>query len=92
LCWRLRIDRPEHIRENLEASLEQAIARDELRREPCWTESLAVGSKEFVERMEPLMSSRCETEIMEQVSGLWLLKETEIPYRAEMGSESPSKV
>ena len=47
LCWRLRADNVEEVRKNLIASLAERIARDEVKREPCWTESLAVGSLAF---------------------------------------------
>ena len=50
LCWRLRADNVEEVRKNLIASLAERIARDEVKREPCWTESLAVGSLGFVWR------------------------------------------
>jgi hypothetical protein len=36
------------LRANLNVSLADWIARDRVRREPCWTESLAVGSRGFV--------------------------------------------
>ena len=44
LCWRLGTDDLLGLRKNLEASLEEALTRDPVRRQPCWTESLAVGS------------------------------------------------
>jgi len=47
LCWRLRADNVEEVPKNLIASLAERIARDEVKREPCWTESLAVGSLAF---------------------------------------------
>jgi hypothetical protein len=53
------------------------MARDQVKREPCWTESLAVGSIDFLEKIRPLILSRRETEIVETDSGLWELKETE---------------
>ena len=51
LCWHLRADNVEEVRKNLIASLAERIARDEVKREPCWTESLAVGSLGFVEKV-----------------------------------------
>jgi hypothetical protein len=63
LCWRLRASNLEDVRKNLEASLADRIARDQMKREPCWTESLAVGSAGFAEETQPLIWSRRETEI-----------------------------
>ena len=52
---------------------EGGIFREELKREACWTESLAVGSAGFVERIRPLILNRRETEIVEEQPGLWVL-------------------
>jgi hypothetical protein len=81
----------EEVRANLEAVLQERVERDELKREPCWTESLAVGSPEFVKRMQPLILSRRETEIVEEEAGLWVLKEAEAPYGSKWGSKSGAK-
>ena len=53
----------------------EALAKEEVRREPCWTESLAVGSTEFVECMQPLILWRQETEVVEAADGMWALRE-----------------
>jgi len=45
-------------RENLAASLVEKIAQDEAKRQPCWTESLAVGSVGFLEKVKPLIRKR----------------------------------
>src|SRR5882672_4548746 len=45
----------EELRRNLAASLAEWIARAELKRQACWTESLAVGSLEFVKQIRPLI-------------------------------------
>jgi putative transposase len=92
LCWRLGTTSLEEVRKNLEAMLQERIEREELKREPYWTESLAVGSPEFVKRIQPLILSRRETEIVEEKAGCWVLKEAETPYSSELGSEIGSKV
>jgi len=92
LCWRFGTDSIEDVRRNLDATLQEAIARDQLRREPCWTDSLAVGSRTFIDQVQPLILSRRETEIVEDKQlGLWALKEPEIPYGSELGSKTRSK-
>jgi hypothetical protein len=49
LCWRLQASNLDELRKGLVASLAEKIAREEVKREPCWTENLAVGSRGFVE-------------------------------------------
>ena len=63
-----------------------------MKREPYWTESLAVGSAGFVEKIKPLILSRRETETEESDEGLWVLKEREIPYGQKTGSKNAAKV
>lgn len=64
LCWRLATAHVEEVR-HLQAALADAIARGEVKREPMWTESLAVGSAGFVERIKPMVLSRRETEVVD---------------------------
>ena len=89
LCWRLGTDDRAAVQKSLEASLTEALARDEVRREPCWTESLVVGSPGFVKRMQPLIVSRQETEIAEGPGGVWILREGAVPYGKETGPKTP---
>jgi hypothetical protein len=91
LCWRLRASDLEDVRKNLEASLADRIAREQMKRGPCWTEILAVGSAGFVEKIQPLILSRRETEIEESDGGLWMLKEREIPYGQKTGSKNAAR-
>lgn len=46
-----------------------------MKREPCWRESLAMGSAGFVEKIRPLILSRREMEIVETGGNSWALKE-----------------
>ena len=87
LCWRLGTARLEEVGKNLEASLAERIARDQLKREPSWTESLAVGSVSFLEENESHISSRKKTEIVETAEDVWALQEPRIPYGRENGPE-----
>jgi putative transposase len=64
LCWRLGQTDLAAVKRNLEASLEQTIGRDELKRQSHWTESLAVGSSTFLQKIRPSIQSRCEIEIL----------------------------
>ena len=91
LCWRLRTTRIEEVARNLEASLAERIARGQVKREPCWTECLAVGSRGFVEKVQPLILSRRESEIVPAKGDAWLLQETLLPYSRKTGPENASK-
>ena len=68
---------------NLE--LQPAIARGEMNREPYWTQSLAV------EKVQPLILSRRETEIELAAEGLWMLSESPIPYSQKKGPKIAAK-
>jgi putative transposase len=86
LCWRLRVSSIAEIRENLAASLSEKIARDAVKREPCWTESLAVGSRVFLEQVRPFVLTRRETEITEMANeSMWALQESTLPYGLNSG-------
>lgn len=87
LCWRLRAASLEEVGKNLEASLAERIARGRIGREPCWTESLAVGSHSFLEGIEPEISSRRKTEIVPAADDLWVLQEAPSPYGRENNPE-----
>ncbi|HYG23219.1 MAG TPA: hypothetical protein VEH04_10590 [Verrucomicrobiae bacterium] len=76
LCWRLRVDDLGLLRRNLEASLVERIAGDRMRREPQWTESLAVGSADFVQRAKPLILGRRQIVIAPGAEGSWVLQES----------------
>jgi len=91
LCWRVGAASLQEVRENLDRSLAETIAQDQVRRQPCWTESLAVGSSSFVEKIQPFILSRRETEIVETDSKLWVLRESSAPYGQETGVESACK-
>jgi len=91
LCWRLQTDSLEEVRKNLEAALAEQIAQEQFKREPCWTEGLAVGSAGFLERIRPLILSRQETELVPQDSETWILREAALPYGAKTSSKSSPK-
>jgi len=92
LCWHLRADNVEEVRKNLIASLAERIARDEVKREPCWTESLAVGSLGFVEKVKPLILFRRKTEMVSTAGDVWVLQEAVIPYGQKTGVKNASNL
>jgi Transposase and inactivated derivatives len=88
LYWRLGTDDAEKVRRHLEAALSDAIARGEVKREPIWTESLAVGSAGFVEKSKPMVLTRRETEVTEVGEGVSVLQETPLAYGQELTPKS----
>ena len=90
LCWRLHTTDLKGLRKNLEASLQAAMAKEALKREAHWTESLAVGSRGYVERIQPLILSRRDTDLIQESCG-WVLKEDGVPYHAKRAWEIASK-
>jgi putative transposase len=88
LCWRLATAEPQELRRNLEAELAEAIARGEAKREAIWTESLAVGSAEFLERVKPMILSRREIEVIQLGEETSVLRELPVSYGEKNGAEN----
>ena len=91
LCWRLRAADLEQVRNNLAVSLAERIARNELKRQARWTQSLAVGSRAFLETVQPLISERSETEIAMTAGNIWSLHEAMVPYGQQTGSKNAGR-
>jgi len=85
LCWRLRVDDLGLLRRNLEASLVARITEVRMRREPLWTESLAVGSAAFVQGAKPLILGRRQIAIAPGADGSWILQDPAPPYGVKTG-------
>ena len=83
LCWRLRAGSLADLQKNLETSLAERIARNGMKRQPCWTESLAVGSQEFVQKAESLVNLRRATEIVAAGERAWALREQPVFLTAQ---------
>ena len=66
-------------REQYEAMIEERIAKDLAKREPEWTESIAVGSEEFVREVSQFIQGRQELEFKPQ-GEYWCLCEVPTPY------------
>jgi hypothetical protein len=77
------------MRTNLEATLQERIAQDQVKREPCWTESLAVGSLSFTERIKPLVLSRRETEVVQTDVDVWVWSDLVAARCTLRGNSSP---
>lgn len=83
------------IRKRYQAEIEYAIEAGSLRREPDWSESIAVGSEEFIRRMSQRLDSRQRLEVAnaEFAGGLsvWTVKEAPVAYSADLMTKTASK-
>ena len=76
----------EHYHSLIDSNLEQG----KIAREPEWSESIAVGNREFVERVRGHVRHRQQLEA-NQVDGhsdLWTLREATVPYSLDLDTES----
>jgi len=62
-----------------------------VKREPRWTESLAVGSLAFWGRVKPLILFRRKTEMVPSADDVWVLQEAVIPYGQKTGVKNASR-
>jgi len=77
-------------RQHYEALIQERIAKDQMKREPEWTEAIAVGSERFVREMAVAIRGRRRL-VIEGAGQTWTLKEAEIPYAAFPGSKMSGK-
>jgi hypothetical protein len=54
--------------------------RDAPEREACWTESLAVGSVEFVRSVQGALGQKGSNRQIDRAAGGFVLRETELDY------------
>ncbi len=77
----------EDFRRHFDQALVEAILKDQCKRDMKWTESLAVGSKGFVEEVQARIPKRRETHFVE-TDGSWILREAGNSYGAKSGSQN----
>jgi len=63
-------------------SINDAIAAHRLKRDPVWTEAIAVGSEEFVRRVSDEIKTRVKLEVDEAGEGVWVVRDPEVSYSA----------
>ena len=64
-------------------AIEDSIRRRDLERQGAWTESIAVGSEEFVGRISERVRNRIRLERKEISEGVWAVREGPVPYEAD---------
>jgi putative transposase len=69
--------------DDYEAAIADALARRRLKREPYWTESLAVGGHDFVDEVASHTDVRIRLEMEEGSDGVWTVREVSGTYGLE---------
>lgn len=70
----------DQVREWYKASIESRLTRNEKEREPHWTEALAVGNRDFIDKASTLYRHRRRFESTSLAEGVWAVKEEAAPY------------
>ncbi len=89
LCDLLGIQHGAGLREQHAGWIETALAKGDYAHEPGWTQSLAVGSREFIEAVRATLGSRGRYRDIEEQHGMLALREPASTYKVDFGAESP---
>ena len=84
-------DSREEFARDYAAALEDALDRDGLRREPHWTEAIAVGSREYVAAIDDQIKRRIRTKLSETHDGAWTVREPDPAYGQIPGTKIERK-
>ena len=84
----LEIGSMEELKRSYREWVEESLARQDRKREPMWTESIAVGSEEFVEKTKAQLGIRAIGRKVSGGDGVYELREGEISYKAIFGGEN----
>jgi hypothetical protein len=52
------------------------MMKDQMKREPRWTECLAVGSEPFLRGLEPQIRNRSQVQVEPDGEAAWVMRET----------------
>jgi putative transposase len=80
VCRLLNGATPETFRRFYEERVAERIARDQIEREALWTQSIAVGSQPYVERISGCLTGRQKLNITPEGDS-WVILESPPPYR-----------
>ena len=80
----------EELRNVYSAWIDKKIESEELTRESKWTESLAVGSKTFVENIDARLGYKARRRKVIEDKGFFELREHRMPYSNDLGHKKRS--
>lgn len=83
----LEIDQMEKMRESYREWVEEALTEREQRRQPKWTESIAVGSEGFVEKTKAALGIKALGREVIGGDGVYELREPGVPYGLDSTDE-----
>lgn len=93
LMYLLNVSTMEELRKTHHKWVEEAMATQNLRRQPQWSQSVAVGSEHFVEEVRTKLGVRVKGRKIEKSNGVYSLRESRNAYignfTAENGGLSP---
>jgi putative transposase len=75
----------ESFAEAYSSAIDEEIARRNFQRNPIWTESIAVGSRSFIQAIRDQISNRVRLEQEETEDGLWVIREEPVVYGSSRG-------
>jgi putative transposase len=81
----LGLEGPEAVRAQLAARTAQVLAEGTIRREPAWSESLAVGSREYLAQVQQDLGARALGRRLAEANGLCMLREHAAAYKRVSG-------
>ncbi|HLO60911.1 MAG TPA: transposase [Bacteroidales bacterium] len=82
LLKELCIETVEELQKSQKDRINELLSKQQLNRESKWTESLAVGSEDFVERVKEQLDFRAKSRKIIKTENDYILSDSEIPYRA----------
>ncbi len=84
----LSIENIDNLKKSHRCWVEEYIEKNNNERESTWTESIAVGSKEFVEKTKERLGIRVKGRNVIGDNGIYELREPQFPYNANFTSEN----
>jgi putative transposase len=79
----------EELQKNQREWINEVLKKKEFYRDPKWTESLAVGSEAFLERINEKLKIKAKTGRIKKYDDDLILSEVEIPYNTIFDSKNP---
>ena len=68
--------------------VEDALARESMRRDACWSEAIAVGSYDFVEKIKQELGAKAAHRDVKESGGVHALREHQSAYASDFDTEN----